>query len=124
MSGTVTVTSVGMFSGGGGGFAVGPPDIHNLMITVGGIAHRDGREWLSVTCSFNHDVVDGAPATRFARRLKDLVESASLLDEYVGDEEAAADEMGEAVEARQEQTAKATARRRSRPPVRKRAPPS
>lgn len=34
------------------------------------------REYLSLTLSFNHDVIDGAPAARFAQRLKELIESA------------------------------------------------
>lgn len=54
------------------------------MLTVGGIATRpvfvaDGtvqpREYLSLTVSVDHDVVDGAPAVRFVQRLKELVEN-------------------------------------------------
>jgi hypothetical protein len=54
------------------------------MLTVCGIATRpmfvaDGtvqpREYLSLTVSVNHDVVDGAPAARFVQRLKELLES-------------------------------------------------
>lgn len=55
-----------------------------LMITVGGITTKpryingnlQPRELLDVTMSVDHDLVDGAPAARFARRLADLVESA------------------------------------------------
>jgi len=51
--------------------------------TLGGIAKKPGvfegrieiREYLSVTISFDHDIIDGAPATRFTQRLKELVES-------------------------------------------------
>jgi pyruvate/2-oxoglutarate dehydrogenase complex dihydrolipoamide acyltransferase (E2) component len=32
---------------------------------------------------FDHDVVDGAPATRFTRRLVELIESGYGLDEMV-----------------------------------------
>ena len=54
------------------------------MITVGGIATKpryvDGdlqpRELLDVTISVDHEVVDGAPAARFARRLAELIEQA------------------------------------------------
>jgi pyruvate/2-oxoglutarate dehydrogenase complex dihydrolipoamide acyltransferase (E2) component len=39
------------------------------------------REYLSVTISFDHDIIDGAPATRFTQRLKALIESGySLCD--------------------------------------------
>jgi pyruvate/2-oxoglutarate dehydrogenase complex dihydrolipoamide acyltransferase (E2) component len=32
------------------------------------------REYLSVTVTFDHDIVDGAPAARFTQRLTDLIE--------------------------------------------------
>ncbi|HRO91391.1 MAG TPA: 2-oxo acid dehydrogenase subunit E2, partial [Promineifilum sp.] len=32
------------------------------------------REYLSVTLSFDHDIVDGAPAARFGGRLRGLIE--------------------------------------------------
>ena len=32
------------------------------------------REYLSVTMMFDHDVVDGAPATRFTAQLAELVQ--------------------------------------------------
>jgi pyruvate/2-oxoglutarate dehydrogenase complex dihydrolipoamide acyltransferase (E2) component len=34
---------------------------------------------------FDHDVVDGAPATRFVRRLMELIESGAGLDEIDGE---------------------------------------
>ena len=53
------------------------------MLIVGGIATKpavvDGRvaprELLQLTLALDHDVVDGAPAARFSRRLTDLIES-------------------------------------------------
>ena len=79
--GTVLVSSVGMF-GTGGGWGIPVPN-HTLQITLGGIAKKPGifegrieaREYLSVTISFDHDVIDGAPAARFTQRLKELIES-------------------------------------------------
>lgn len=79
--GTVMMSAVGMF-GSGGGWAIPVPN-HTLQITLGGIAERPGvanhqvavREYLSVTVSFDHDLIDGAPAARFTERLKELVES-------------------------------------------------
>jgi hypothetical protein len=38
------------------------------------------REYLSLTISVDHEVVDGAPAARFTRRLKELIESGYGLD--------------------------------------------
>ncbi len=78
--GTVLVTSVGMF-GVGSGWGIPVPN-HTLQLTLGGIAEKPGvvegrieaRKFLSVTVSFDHDIVDGAPAARFMQRLKDLVE--------------------------------------------------
>jgi pyruvate/2-oxoglutarate dehydrogenase complex dihydrolipoamide acyltransferase (E2) component len=79
--GTVMMTAVGMF-GSGGGWAIPVPN-HTLQLTLGGIAERPAvvnhqvavREYLSVTVSFDHDIIDGAPAARFTQRLKELVES-------------------------------------------------
>ena len=33
------------------------------------------REILNLTVTFDHDIVDGAPATRFVKRLVELIES-------------------------------------------------
>ncbi len=84
-TGTVLVTSLGMF-GSGGGWGIPVPN-HTLQLTLGGIGTRPGvvderveaREYLSVTISVDHDVVDGAPVARFVQRLKELVESADGL---------------------------------------------
>ena len=35
----------------------------------------EAHDILSLTLSFDHDIIDGAPATRFSQRLKDLIES-------------------------------------------------
>jgi pyruvate/2-oxoglutarate dehydrogenase complex dihydrolipoamide acyltransferase (E2) component len=79
--GTVLVTSIGMF-GSGSGWGIPVPN-HTLQLTLGGIAEKPGivegrieaREYLSITVSFDHDVIDGAPAARFTQRLKELIES-------------------------------------------------
>jgi pyruvate/2-oxoglutarate dehydrogenase complex dihydrolipoamide acyltransferase (E2) component len=79
--GTVGVTAVGMF-GKGAGWGI-PINDHTLDLTLGGIAKKPGvidghiaiREYLSITLSFNHDLIDGAPAARFTQRLKELIES-------------------------------------------------
>ena len=47
------------------------------------------REYLSLTISFDHDIVDSAPAARFTERLKELIESGfGLLDQEVMAEQA------------------------------------
>ena len=83
VAGSAVLTSVGMFGKDGGwGIGIGIP-IHNFGMTVGGISKQpriindqlQNRDYLHVTLSFNHDIVDGAPATRFASRFKDLIES-------------------------------------------------
>jgi pyruvate/2-oxoglutarate dehydrogenase complex dihydrolipoamide acyltransferase (E2) component len=79
--GTVGITAVGMF-GKGAGWGIPLPS-HSLWITVGGIGEKPGvvdghiaiREYLSLTISFDHDIIDGAPAARFTERLKELIES-------------------------------------------------
>jgi pyruvate/2-oxoglutarate dehydrogenase complex dihydrolipoamide acyltransferase (E2) component len=87
-AGTTLVTSVGMF-GVGAGWAVGIVPLHTLGLTVGGITRKPGlvdgriepREYLALTVSIDHDIVDGAPAARFARRLREIVESAEVLQD-------------------------------------------
>jgi chloramphenicol O-acetyltransferase len=85
LGGTVGISSVGMFGPAGGwGIPIAPP---TLMITVGGIATKpryvngelQPRELLDLTISVDHEVVDGAPAARFARRLAELIERADGL---------------------------------------------
>jgi pyruvate/2-oxoglutarate dehydrogenase complex dihydrolipoamide acyltransferase (E2) component len=39
------------------------------------------RQILNLTLTFDHDVIDGAPAARFTRRLVELIESGYGLDE-------------------------------------------
>lgn len=90
-AGSAVLTAVGMF-GRGGGWGIGT-SVHTVGLLVGGIAERAGvvdgqvepREFVSVTLSFDHDVVDGAPAARFTERLRHLVETGYGLDPVDGD---------------------------------------
>jgi pyruvate/2-oxoglutarate dehydrogenase complex dihydrolipoamide acyltransferase (E2) component len=87
-SGTTLVTAVGMF-GLGGGWGIGIVPLHTLAVTVGGIAQKPGvidgrieiREYLQLTVSVDHDIVDGAPAARFAGLLRELIESAHGIEQ-------------------------------------------
>lgn len=85
--GTVGVTSVGMFGiGAGWGITIpyGP-----LTLVLGGIDDKPGvvdgrieiREYLYMTISFDHAIIDGAPAARFTQRLKELIENGFGLEE-------------------------------------------
>lgn len=82
LGGTVNLTAFGM-AGAGGGWGI-PITETTLTVAVGGIEPKvkpvEGeiciREMLSITLSFDHDVIDGSPAARFASRLKALIESA------------------------------------------------
>lgn len=86
--GTVGLTAVGMFDKGGG-WGI-PLTYRTLDVTLGGIAEKPGvvdgriaiREYLCVTLSFDHDVIDGAPAARFVSRLRELIEGAYGLPEH------------------------------------------
>jgi pyruvate/2-oxoglutarate dehydrogenase complex dihydrolipoamide acyltransferase (E2) component len=90
VSGTVFVTAVGMFGKGHSGWGIATTP-HSLGLVVGSMAWKpalvDGRieprEILYLTVLFDHDVVDGAPATRFVHRLVELIESGYGLDETV-----------------------------------------
>jgi len=92
--GTVGITTVGIF-GKGAGWGIPLPS-HALWITVGGIGEKPGvvdghiaiREYLSLTISFDHETIDGAPAARFTQRLKELIESGyGLFDSTVESEQ-------------------------------------
>ncbi|NVM43413.1 MAG: 2-oxo acid dehydrogenase subunit E2 [Candidatus Lokiarchaeota archaeon] len=80
-SGTVILTAVGMF-GQEIGWMIPYPG-HSLTITVGGITKKPGvidgkteiREYINIAISFDHDIIDGAPAARFVSRLKEFIES-------------------------------------------------
>jgi pyruvate/2-oxoglutarate dehydrogenase complex dihydrolipoamide acyltransferase (E2) component len=64
------------------GWGMGMP-VHSLSVMVGGIAQKPGivdgrieaREYLDLTLSFDHNIVDGAPAARFAQKFVELIES-------------------------------------------------
>jgi pyruvate/2-oxoglutarate dehydrogenase complex dihydrolipoamide acyltransferase (E2) component len=84
--GTTILTAVGMF-GEGGGWGITMP-LYTLGVTLGGIVQRpaligdriEGREYLCITLGFDHDIVDGAPAARFAQHFKQALESGYGLD--------------------------------------------
>lgn len=96
-AGTVLMTAVGMFGEGGGwGIPLAP---YTLNVTLGGIAEKPGvvdgrieiREYLNLTLSFDHDIIDGAPAARFTERFKHLIESGyGLMELHTGAGETAA----------------------------------
>jgi pyruvate/2-oxoglutarate dehydrogenase complex dihydrolipoamide acyltransferase (E2) component len=84
LTGTVQVTAVGMFAGGGG-FAIAPATLASVLVVVGGLSRRPGvvddeiavRDVLNLTVSIDHNVVDGAPATRFGADLRRSMECPS-----------------------------------------------
>jgi pyruvate/2-oxoglutarate dehydrogenase complex dihydrolipoamide acyltransferase (E2) component len=84
--GTTVVTSVGMF-GKGAGWGLGFLPSHTMGITIGGISEKpayvggkvEPREFIGVTLTFDHDIIDGAPAARFVNTFKELVEGDAIL---------------------------------------------
>jgi hypothetical protein len=88
MGGTVSITAVGMFGEGHSGWGIYPAT-EVLSLVVGSIAWKpavvegrvEPREILHLTVVFDHEVIDGAPAARFTRRLVELIESGYGLDE-------------------------------------------
>jgi pyruvate/2-oxoglutarate dehydrogenase complex dihydrolipoamide acyltransferase (E2) component len=85
-TGTVQVTAVGMFAAGGG-FAIAPPTLASLLVVVGGLSKRpravgeriEARDVLDLTVTIDHNIVDGAPATRFGADLRQLLHTAAAL---------------------------------------------
>jgi pyruvate/2-oxoglutarate dehydrogenase complex dihydrolipoamide acyltransferase (E2) component len=90
MAGTVGISSVGMFGKGHGGWGISA-GTHVLDLVVGGTAQKlaevDGRveprQLLSLTIILDHDIIDGAPAARFTRKLVELIECGYGLDEDI-----------------------------------------
>lgn len=88
MAGAVGVTAVGMFGKDHSAWGLYPTR-HSLDLVVGSIAWKpavvagrvEPREILHLTVAFDHDVIDGAPAARFTRRLVELIECGYGLDE-------------------------------------------
>jgi pyruvate/2-oxoglutarate dehydrogenase complex dihydrolipoamide acyltransferase (E2) component len=87
MMGTVGITAVGMMGRlPGWPLTVGE---HTVDLAVGSVVKKPGavgdqiaiREMLALTLLVDHDLVDGAPAARFAARLGELIEQASGLEE-------------------------------------------
>jgi pyruvate/2-oxoglutarate dehydrogenase complex dihydrolipoamide acyltransferase (E2) component len=72
--------------GPGGGWAIPLPPL-TVIVTVGGVVERAVvrhgavvvRPMLPLTVSFDHGVVDGAPAARFVQTLRELTEGATVL---------------------------------------------
>lgn len=83
--GAVGVTAVGMFGNEALWFI--PLSGATVAVTVGGIVERpsasggriESREHLCLTVTFNHDIVDGAPAARFLKRFSELLMSSEPL---------------------------------------------
>ena len=80
--GTVGVTSIGM-KGRFPGWVVPLGGTTTFLFVLGGIAKKPGvvddkilvREYLNLTVSVDHDIVDGGPLARFVDRLVELIES-------------------------------------------------
>jgi pyruvate/2-oxoglutarate dehydrogenase complex dihydrolipoamide acyltransferase (E2) component len=80
--GTVGVTSIGM-KGRFPGWVIGMGGPIATLVAVGGIAKKPGvvdekiliREYLHVTITADHSIIDGGPLARFVSRLTELLET-------------------------------------------------
>jgi pyruvate/2-oxoglutarate dehydrogenase complex dihydrolipoamide acyltransferase (E2) component len=89
IGGTVMMTALGMFGKGVTGWGIAPTSDYSLEIILGGIVERPAivegaltvRQYLGMTVSVDHDVIDGAPFARFIQRLNDLIRSGYGLEE-------------------------------------------
>ena len=87
--GVVGVTAVGMF--GSGPMWLVPLTHATVTVAVGSIAARpalvegvwEERKHLCLTVSFNHDLIDGAPAARFTGRFTELLANGEVLSDGV-----------------------------------------
>jgi pyruvate/2-oxoglutarate dehydrogenase complex dihydrolipoamide acyltransferase (E2) component len=83
--GKVAVTAVGMFNKESAWFI--PHGTATVLITIGGINKKkelstEGiaeREYLCITASFDHNIVDGAPAARFMKQFIETIKEGKSL---------------------------------------------
>jgi pyruvate/2-oxoglutarate dehydrogenase complex dihydrolipoamide acyltransferase (E2) component len=83
--GKVAVTAVGMYSKEPVWFI--PHGTATVLITVGSISQRvveingqfESREHLCLTASFDHNIVDGAPASRFINEFTEIIKSGEII---------------------------------------------
>lgn len=82
------VTAVGMFGNDALWFV--PLGGATVLLTVGSTVERvkvvdgkpEAREHMCLTDSFDHAIVEGAPAARFVRRLSEAIRSGAALEEH------------------------------------------
>ena len=85
LTGTAMVSASGMFAHGAG-WGISPPS-YTVSLLTGSLAKKpyvvneslQTREILGITMCFDHDIVDGAVATRFAQRFKEMIEDCRQL---------------------------------------------
>lgn len=75
--GKLSITSIGMFAARP--IWVIPHGSATILLSVGTTSEKDGVEKLHLTISFDHDIVDGAPAVRFIEDLCGEIEAAECL---------------------------------------------
>jgi len=85
--GTAGLSSIGMFSDGGG--AAIPVTVHSITLIVGGIQKKPWvvdneikiRDLMSATISMDHDIVDGGPAARMVAEFRNMLKDCYGLGE-------------------------------------------
>jgi pyruvate/2-oxoglutarate dehydrogenase complex dihydrolipoamide acyltransferase (E2) component len=92
--GAVGVTAVGMFGSKNEAMWLLPlVGGATVAVAVGGIVERpslqngclENQEHLCLTVTFNHEIVDGAPAARFLKTFSELLKSGDLIHDEAGD---------------------------------------
>lgn len=89
--GLVVVTSVSAFTGGGSGWVNNFGGMLTVSIALGGKSIKQKlinekvieEEFLQISVSIDHDIIDGAPAARFITQLVTLIEKGYLVDELL-----------------------------------------
>ena len=87
--GTIGLSTVGTFAKGLDGWAYSKTP-HQTQFLIGAIIKKpipkgdsfEFRDFLNLTVTMNHDIVDGGPAVKFARRVSELIEASFELEEF------------------------------------------
>jgi len=83
--GKIAVTAVGMFSNSASWFI--PHGTATVLLTIGSITKEnflsedgsvESKEMLHLTASFDHEIIDGAPAARFMARFEEILSMSQL----------------------------------------------
>lgn len=74
--GKIAVTAVGMYAENASWFI--PHGTATVLLTIGSIRKEGEKEFLCITASFDHEIIDGSPAARFMSKLAEELKAGKI----------------------------------------------